>query len=76
MVLEFKEIQKSLSSINPLRFDYVEDKPIKPDIDSEFINSQMYDKYHGVGFCRWAIQRTVEIAREIEHGKRSDSVFK
>lgn len=65
-------VQKSLSTKRPLDFDYVENKPIKTDIGSDFINSISYDHHHGVDSCRRAIQRAVAIAREPGPGERSD----
>ena len=67
-----QHIQRSLSTKKPLDFDYVENKPIKSDIRSEFIYSKPYDDHHGDGSCLRAIQRAIAMATESDPGERSD----
>ena len=67
-----QEVQKSLSRKKPLDFDYFEDKPIKSDISSEFINPKQYDAYNGDGSCRRAIQRAIAMTIESDPWERSD----
>ena len=52
----------SLGYVIPLSFDYVAAKPIKTDIRWSSIDTRDYDKYHGNGCARRAIERAVAMA--------------
>ncbi len=43
----------------PLCFDYVAAKPIQTDISGSSIDTRTYDRYHGNGCARRAIERAV-----------------
>ena len=70
-----QHIQESRSSTRSLWFDYFESRPIKTDIGGEYIDTEIYDKIHGDDSGKRAIERAVEMTRELEFKEKNSEQY-